>query len=86
MAVPTPTAYATKANSLVVQIKPSDFERILADASEPLVVHTRGGVFAPNHQYLTSYKGLTFLCRSPTRMDMPSGVQVISASSILSIN
>jgi len=73
---------ATRALGVIVQVAPESFMDIVRRQENPLVVHAKGGVFTPNYQYLTSYKGLAFFTKSPTELGMPFGVEVIPAKSI----
>jgi hypothetical protein len=75
-------ANAIKASGVLVRVEATDFERILSRTKEPLVVYTTGGVFAKNHQYLTSYKGLAFFCKSSKEINLPKGAEVIHAGGI----
>ncbi|MGD9099188.1 MAG: hypothetical protein PVF45_01825 [Anaerolineae bacterium] len=75
-------ANAIKANGVLVRVEAIDFERILSRSKEPLVVYTTGGIFSTNHQYLTSYKGLAFFCKSSREINLPKGAEIIRAGGI----
>lgn len=75
-------ANAVKASGAIVQVEPEDFLKILARAKDPLVVTAEGGFFSAKHQYLTSYKGLDFYCKSNEPLPMPAGTELISAGKI----
>ena len=73
---------AVKASGVIVNVDPESFMTIVRRQEKPLVVHAKGGLFKPNDQYLTSYKGLAFFTKSPTELEMPFGVEFIAAKSI----
>ena len=75
-------AQAIKASGVLVTVSPMDFCTIVQKQKEPLVVHTIGGFFSTNYQYLTSYKGLAFFTKSPEPLVLPSGAEVVQARSI----
>ena len=81
-AIAAAIANAVKASGAIVRLDPPDFEIIVNKTREPLVVVAQGGLFTKNHQYLTSYKGLFFYCKSATPVQLPSGVEVIRAKTI----
>ena len=72
---------AINASGTIVQVGPEDFQKILMKAEKPLVVYAKGNFFTGNHQYLTSYKGLSFFAKSKTEL-MLSGAEIIKAKSI----
>jgi len=75
-------ARAIKASGAIIRLEPDDFVKVLARASKPLVVITKGGFIKPNYQYLTAYKGLIFFTKSPTELMLPGDVEVITAQKI----
>jgi len=75
-------AQAIKASGVLVTVEPLDFLNIVARQKEPLVVHTVGGLFWTNYQYLTSYKGLAFFTKSPEALNLPRDVEVVQAKNI----
>jgi hypothetical protein len=75
-------ANAVKASGAIVQVEPEDFLKVLARAKDPLVVTAEGGFFSAKHQYLTSYKGLNFFCRSDEPLPMPDGTELVLAGKI----
>ena len=75
-------AQAIKASGTIVKVEPQQFERILARQPGLLVVTAQGGLFSTQYQYLTSYKGLAFFCKSPTALNLPSGHEVVVAQKI----
>jgi hypothetical protein len=75
-------AQATKASGVIVRVGPRDFLEILNRQQAPLVVHTTGGFFTTNYQYLNSYKGLAFFTRSEVPIDLPADVELVLAQKI----
>jgi hypothetical protein len=75
-------AQATKASGVIVRVEPRDFLHILERQQRPLVVHATGGFFSTNYQYLTSYKGLAFFCKSETPMNLPRDTELVLSKRI----
>jgi hypothetical protein len=75
-------AEATKASGVIVSVKPGDFLKILKQQEGLLVVHAEGGIFKTNYQYLTSYKGLAFFCKSDTPLKLPRDTELVRAKKI----
>jgi hypothetical protein len=75
-------AQAVKASGAVVQLQPREFDRIVRNAGDPIVVHAMTGVFSKKHQYLTAYKGLIFHTVSPDALMFSSGVEVLESKRI----
>lgn len=75
-------ASAIKASGAIVRVEPDDFNRILSHTTKPLVVIAKGGLFKPNFQYLTAYKGLFFYTKSATELMLPGDVEIVSAKEI----
>ena len=75
-------AQAIKASGAIVRVEPADFLRILGRQQEPLVVQASGGFFSTSYQYLSSYKGLAFYTKSPDRLALPRGCEIIEAGKI----
>jgi hypothetical protein len=75
-------AQAIKASGAIVRVEPEDFVQILSRQKEPLVVQATGGFFSTNYQYLSSYKGLAFFCKSATPLELPAGCEVIQSKKI----
>jgi hypothetical protein len=70
---------AKMASGLVVQVEPSYFLEILSKDSALIVVHAEPRLFAPQHRYLTSYKGIGFYAISKTPLDLPTVAEMIEA-------
>ncbi len=75
-------AQATRASGVIVRVEPGDFLRILGQQEGPLVVHATGGSLNTNYQYLTSYKGLAFVTKSETPMNLPRDTELVQARKI----
>ena len=75
-------ANAIKASGTIVRVEADVFANLLRRTEKPLVVYTQGGFFSKNHQYLTSYKGLTFYTKSGEQIDLPKSVEIIVADKI----
>jgi ABC-type transport system substrate-binding protein len=75
-------AEAIKASGAIVRVEPNDFMTILQRLDNPLIVHTTGGFFSTNYQYLTSYKGLVFYTKSPIPLTLSTRVEIVKAKKI----
>lgn len=75
-------ANAIKASGSIVRVEPQIFAQLLQKVERPLIVYAQGGLFSGKHQYLTSYKGLTFFAKSSEQINLPRGVEVIVAKKI----
>ena len=75
-------AQAIKASGVLVRLNQDEFRKVLMRVSEPLVVIAQGGVFSKKYQYLMSYKGLAFLTKTNTPVDLPTGTEVVTADRI----
>ena len=79
---PAVTAAVQQASGAIVQLEQDEFRKILSKSESPLVVTALGGVFSKNYQYLTSYKGLYFYCKSDTPIRLPSGAEGVQSKKI----
>ena len=75
-------AQAIKASGAIIQLEQDEFRKILSKNESPLVVTALGGVFSKNYQYLTSYKGLCFYCKSDTPITLSSDAEVVQSKKI----
>ena len=75
-------ANAIKASGAIVRVEPKDFEGILRKIERPLVIIAEGGLFSTKYQYLTSYKGFTFLTKTAAPFILPPGAEIIRAQKI----
>lgn len=67
---------------MIVQLGPQEFVDLLRKIERPLIIYKQPGLLAPNHQYLTSYKGLAFFTKSRVEIDFPRGTEIIIADKI----
>ncbi len=75
-------AQAIKASGVLVNVTPADFQSLLQRQRDALVVHSVGGFFSTNYQYLMSYKGLAFYTKSSEPLVLPATAEVIQSKSI----
>ena len=75
-------AQAIKASGAIIRVEPIDFQSILTQSENPLVVTSTGGFLNKNYQYLTSYKGLIFFTKSKLPLEMSSSIETIAAKKI----
>jgi hypothetical protein len=75
-------AQAIKASGAIVRIEPQGFQSILSKTDSPLVVLAEGGFLRKEFQYLTAYKGLIFFTKSPTLLQLPGDVELVTAKKI----
>jgi ABC-type branched-subunit amino acid transport system substrate-binding protein len=75
-------AQAIKASGVLVRMEPDEFLKILRRVENPLVVVAKGWFFNRGYQYLTSYKGLAFLTKSPDPLMLPANVEIVQAGRI----
>jgi GGDEF domain-containing protein len=81
-AVAAAIANAIKASGVVVRVRPEDFANILRRVDKPLVIYSKGGLFATKHHYLISYKGFAFYTKTSEQIDLPRSIEVIIAEKI----
>jgi len=75
-------AEAIKASGAIIRLEPDEFQKVLERMESPLVVIAEGGFFSSKYQYLTSYKGLTFYCKSRTPLNLPTKSELIRSRKI----
>jgi len=75
-------AQAIKASGAIVRIYPQDFLAMLSKNIGGVVVQSRGGILSPKFQYITSYKGPIFYTESQTMLQLPNGIELITADKI----
>lgn len=75
-------ANAIKASGAIVRVDATDFLSIPRRAGDALVVSSEGGLFSKQYRYLTSYKGLIFVTKSPAPLDIPRQMEIITANKI----
>ncbi|MFO0908302.1 MAG: hypothetical protein U0794_08070 [Isosphaeraceae bacterium] len=74
---------AIRASGVLVRLDPEEFQRLVDRHPEPLVVSAPAGLFGTKTQYLTSYKGLAFWCRSATPLYFAKNAELMAAASIM---
>ena len=75
-------ANAIKASGAIVRVEQKDFESILRKIEKPLVIIAQGGLFSTKYQYMTSYKGFTFVTKTAVQLLLPSSAEIIRAQKI----
>jgi hypothetical protein len=75
-------AEAIKASGTIVRVEPAAFLSLVERTKEPLVVVAQGGLIKKNHQYLSSYKGLAFFCKTDRPLQLPGDAEVVMAQKI----
>ncbi len=76
-------ANAIKACGSIISVEPEEFLKIVSQQNEPLIVRADKKFLSRNFKYLTSFKGLTFYCKSPEQLRLPEQAQTIRAKSIV---
>jgi hypothetical protein len=72
---------AIKAFGVIVRVRADTFNAILQKQDAPLVVIS-DCLFGSSKKYLTSYKGLTFFCKTNQTIQFPSNSEKITSDSI----
>ncbi len=62
---------------LAVVVNEAAFLTIIKRMTAPLVVFAEGGMLKTTYKYLTSYKGIGFVCSSSNRLELPSDAEVV---------
>jgi len=75
-------AQATKASGVIVHMEPEQFQQLLYQVPQPLVVLARAGLLTKKYQYLVSYRGLAFFTSSVEQIQLPGGCEVVLAKQI----
>ena len=75
-------AQAIKASGVIVNVKPPDFQTVLARMENPLVVISEEKIFRTTYKYLTSYKGIAFFTKSKEPLQIDSRSEIVCAKSI----
>lgn len=76
--------YAVASAGGMVRVEPDVFLTLLDRSENPLVVYSSMWVLfiGRQHQYLTTYRGLTFVTRSPEPLILSKAVELIEAKSM----
>jgi hypothetical protein len=75
-------ARAIKASGAIVELEPEEFQRVLYNARELVIVMSPPRRFHKTYDYITSYRGLAFATRAPSPLHLPSGSELIAAKKI----
>ena len=75
-------ARAIKASGTLVRVEPDEFQKLLTQNAQGLVVHAAGGLFGSAHKYLMGYKGLAFYTSAREAMAVPRTCQLVEAKKI----
>lgn len=73
---------ALKMNGVFVKLDPHDFLKLINEKEGLLIVISQVGLFTNHYQYLTSYKGFIFHCKSKEQLPLPSKHEKIWSRSI----
>ena len=73
---------AVRASGIIVHVEPQEFQKVLAQIDNALVVVARGGFFSSSFKYLVSYKGLAFYTKTQTQLSLPGDAQTVEANKI----
>ncbi|HYV20971.1 MAG TPA: hypothetical protein VFC25_18300 [Verrucomicrobiae bacterium] len=73
---------AVRASGAIVNVLPDEFQRLLEQNVQGLLVHTQAKYFTRRHRYLMGYRGLAFYTATREPLRLPRTVQVIEAKKI----
>ena len=72
---------AIKASGAIVKVAPEDFQKLLEQNVQGLVVHSVGKILG-RHKYIMGFKGLAFYTSSREALAMPRALQIVEAKKI----
>ena len=75
-------ANALKAQGVVVEVTPEDFQKIINRSEHPLVVHAQTKIIRTKHKYLTTYKGLAFFTKSQEIIRLSGNIEWVEAKKL----
>ena len=75
-------ANAIKAQGVVVEVTPEDFQKIINKSEHPLVVHAQSKIIRTKHKYLTTYKGLAFFTKSHDIVRLSGNIEWVEAKKL----
>ena len=75
-------ARAVKASGAIVKVAPEEFQKLLDQNTQGLVVHAAGSFFSRRHKYIMGYKGLAFYTSAREPLTVPRACQVVEAKRI----
>lgn len=70
-------ARAIKASGAIVRVEPEEFQKLLNQGTDGVIVHTIG--FWSRHKYLMGYRGLVFHTTSRDPIVLPRGFHLVEA-------
>ena len=73
---------AIKASGVVVRVVPDEFQNLLRQNPEGLVVHAPGGFMYMGHKYMMGFRGLAFCTTAKEPLSLPTTCQVVEAGRI----
>ena len=73
---------AVRASGVIVHVEPQEFQKVLAQTKDALVVVAHGGFFSSVFKYLVSYKGLAFYTKTQTQLSLPGDALTVEARKI----
>jgi hypothetical protein len=73
---------ALKMNGVFVKLDAKDFLKLINENDDLLIVISETGIFTNQYQYLTSYKGFIFHCKSKEQLPLPSKHEKIWSQSV----
>lgn len=75
-------ARAIKASGAIVKVPPEDFQKLLDQNAQGLVVHAPPSFFYRRHKYIMGFKGLAFYAVTAEPLSVPRSCQVVEAKRI----
>ena len=75
-------AQAIKASGVLVKVEAPEFQRLVNQQPDALVVRAQRGVFKKYWRYLMGYKGLAFFTDTPDVLPLPSRAQLLEAKDV----
>ena len=78
----TAIAQAIKASGAIIRVESTDFETLLNNVDNPLVVYSESTFLSTKYHYLTAYKGLIFYTKTTTPLMLRPSAEVIHAQKI----
>lgn len=73
---------ALKMNGVFVKLDSHAFLKLINDKEGLLIVISQTGLFTNHYQYLTSYKGFIFHCKSKEQLPVPTKHEKIWSPSV----
>lgn len=75
-------AQAVKASGAIVKVVPEEFQKLLDQNAQGLVVHAVRSFFSTRHKYIMGFKGLAFYTSAREPLNVPRGCQIVEAKRI----